>query len=70
MVVGLEVLLPPLFGLQVLTRFNNDGVGEIPLQRSAIKLVFVRDEVFAQNLGLEFGRGRDHAQPGPMGDHM
>ncbi len=67
MVVGLEMLLPAFLGLKVLPRFNDDGVGKVPFQGGPIKLVFVRDEVLAQDRGLEFGRGRDHAQPQPTG---
>jgi hypothetical protein len=55
MMVRLKMPLPPFFRLQILTRFNDDGIGKVPFQRRAIELVFVRDEVFAQNLSLEFG---------------
>jgi hypothetical protein len=41
MMVGLELLPPALFGLQVLSRLNDDGIGQIPLERRAIQLVFV-----------------------------
>jgi hypothetical protein len=50
MMVRLKMSLPQLFRLQVLTRFNDDGIGKVPFQRRAIEIVFVWNEVFAQIL--------------------
>jgi hypothetical protein len=60
--VGLELIPPALFRLQIFPAFDDDRIGQIPFECRAIQLVFVGDEVLAQNLGLKFRQESDHAQ--------
>jgi len=66
MMVGLQLVVPAFLRLQILPRFNDNGIGQIPLERRPIQFVFVRDDTFTENLRLEFRWRRDHARPHPV----
>ena len=62
MVIGLHLVLPPVFGLEVLPGLNDDRIGQVPFQRGPINPVFVVDAITAKYLRAELNRRLNHAR--------